>query len=359
MESSLPWLPGAATGVGSLPGTDVVEAVRTVLGELPDLPHLPELPARGPGADLIGRGSAFLVELPVDLQPSGWRFVDRPGRDLRRALDLLERDLDGLTELAEGYTGPLKVQAAGMWTLAASVELHNGSKALSDSGAVRDLASSLTDGLLAHVADVRRRVPGASVLLQLDEPSLPAVLAGRIATPSGYGTVRRPEESTVEAALTELVEKLGVPVVFHCCAADVPWGLFRRTGAAAVSADLTLLGPPDRWSTRAIDVLGEQLDAGLGLFAGVVPAVAPARAAPARAGRAAARVRTREMSDPAASVSPVRTLWKRLSLDPARLPAQVVATPTCGLAGATDDRARAVLAQVRAGGRSLANDPEA
>ncbi|TQS44380.1 methionine synthase [Cryptosporangium phraense] len=333
-----------------MPGTDVIEAVRTVLGELPDLPHLPELPGRGPGSDVIGRGASFLVELPVDLQPSGWRLVDRPGRDLRRALDLMERDLDALTEHAEGYTGPLKIQAAGVWTLAASVELHNGVAAVSDPGAVRDLASSLLDGLLAHLADVRRRVPGASIVLQLDEPSLPAVLAGRIKTPSGYGTLRRPEEVVVLESLTTLVEKLGVPVVFHCCAPDVPWGVFRRAGAVAVSADLTLWGPPDRWRTAAIDALGEELDAGLGLFAGVVPALAPT---------GLPRAELRKLSDPGASVEPVRTLWQRLGFDPTSLAQQVVTTPACGLAGATEDRAREVLTQVRAAGRTLVKDPEA
>ena len=65
------------------------------------------------------------------------------------------------------------------------------------------------------------------------------------------------------------------------------------------------------------------------------------------------------MSDPAASVGPVRTLWQRLGFDPGSLARQVVTTPTCGLAGASDDRARAVLAQVRAAGRSLVKDPEA
>ena len=45
-----PWSAGAATGIGSLPGTDIVDAVALVFGELPDLPFLPELPRRGPGA---------------------------------------------------------------------------------------------------------------------------------------------------------------------------------------------------------------------------------------------------------------------------------------------------------------------
>ena len=43
-EDSFPWQPASATGVGSLPGTDPVEAQRLIFGELPDLPHLAELP---------------------------------------------------------------------------------------------------------------------------------------------------------------------------------------------------------------------------------------------------------------------------------------------------------------------------
>ena len=47
MTDRAPWPPGAATGIGSLPGTDPAEATALVLGELPDLPHLPELPGAG------------------------------------------------------------------------------------------------------------------------------------------------------------------------------------------------------------------------------------------------------------------------------------------------------------------------
>ena len=88
----IPW--GPASGVGSLPGTDAAEALRLVLGELPDFPHVPELPGRGPGADLIGRGAALLVDVAFDLTPAGWRLVPRPGIDQRRAREFLARDLD-------------------------------------------------------------------------------------------------------------------------------------------------------------------------------------------------------------------------------------------------------------------------
>ena len=89
-----------ATGIGSWPGTDLREALRTVRDLLAEdgLPYLPEAPARGPGADLIGRTAGLLVDLTVDLQPSGWRFVDRPGHDARRTSSLWRQDLDDLAE---------------------------------------------------------------------------------------------------------------------------------------------------------------------------------------------------------------------------------------------------------------------
>src|SRR3954451_21727942 len=169
---------GPASGVGSLPGTDAAEAIRLVVGELPEFAHLPELPGRGAGADLIGRSAALLVDLAVDLTPAGWRLVPRGGIDQRRAKEFVERDLDGLYDVAAGYSGPFKVQAAGPWTLAAGLERTRGDRAVVDAGARRDLAQSLAEGIGVHVAAVASRLPGATVLVQLDEPSVPAVLQG-------------------------------------------------------------------------------------------------------------------------------------------------------------------------------------
>src|ERR1700733_9889556 len=186
-----PWPPQSATGVGSMPGTDPLEAMRFVFDELPDLPHLAELPNRGVGADMIGRTAGLLVGLSVDATTRGWRLADRPGRDVRRAQSLLSRDLDALEEVADGYQGPLKLQVCGPWTMAASLELARSQEpVLADPGAVRDLTASLAEGVAAHVAGVRARVPGARLLLQLDEPSLPPVLEGGVPSASGLNRVR-------------------------------------------------------------------------------------------------------------------------------------------------------------------------
>ncbi|GGO30162.1 methionine synthase [Micromonospora parathelypteridis] len=332
-DQAWPWPAGAATGIGSLPGTDIAEAQRVVLGELPDLPHLPELPARGPGADLIGRGAGLLVELPVEVYAGRWRVAPRAGRDLRRARDLMERDLDQLAEQAEEYAGPIKVQAAGPLTLAASLELPIGGRLLRDPGAVRDLTGSLAEGLRAHVAAVARRLPRASVLLQLDEPSLPTVLAGRVPTESGLGAYRAVESVDAAALLRTVVEAVGVPTVVHCCAPDVPLELIRSTGAVGVALDLDLV--------TELDPLGEAIDAGLGLLAGAAPTRPPSAGGAPTSAQVADRV---------------RQLWDRLGFPRRQLAEQVVVTPACGLAGASEQYARAVLAACRDAGRRFAED---
>ncbi|MCW3844067.1 methionine synthase [Micromonospora yasonensis] len=328
-----PWPAGAATGIGSLPGTDIAEAQRIVLGELPALPHLAELPARGPGADLIGRTGGLLVELPIELYAARWRIAPRPGKDLRRARDLMERDLDQLAEQAEEYAGPVKVQAAGPFTLAASLELPIGGRLLRDPGAVRDLAGSLAEGLRGHVAAVARRLPRASVLLQLDEPSLPAVLAGRVPTESGFGTHRAVESGVAGALLREVIAAAGAPTVVHCCAPDVPLDLIRAAGAVGVALDLGLV--------TDLDPLGEAIDAGLGLLAGAAPTVPPPD------GRAPTSAQVADR---------VRRIWDRLGFPRRRLAEQVVVTPACGLAGATPTYARAVLTACRDAGRRLSEE---
>jgi methionine synthase II (cobalamin-independent) len=277
----------------------------------------------------------------VELYAARWRAAARPGVDRRRTLDLAERDLDQMTEQAEGYVGPFKVQAAGPWTLAAEIDLPVGGRMLRDAGAVRDLTASLAEGVTGHVAEVRARVPGASVILQLDEPWLPAVLAGRVPTESGFAMLPAVEPETATTALREVIEKAGVPVVVHCCAPDVPVGLIRSAGAVAVGLDLAPLVEPDAKAgggVSQLDQLGEALDAGLGLFAGAVPTKVPdAARAPSSA----------EVADK------VRALWSRLGFPLSTVADQVVVTPACGLAGVTPEYARAALRACREAGRRL------
>ncbi|KND42406.1 methionine synthase [Streptomyces stelliscabiei] len=329
---------GPATGVGSMPGGDAREAAKTVTGTFgwPEtgMAHLPELPARGPGADMIGRTAGMLVEMYARVEPSGWRVGDRPGRDTKRARSWLGEDLDALEEFTQGYEGPLKVQAVGPWTLAAALELRNGEAALSDPGACRDLAGSLAEGLRQHLAEARRRAPRAQLVLQLDEPSLIAVLRGQVKSASGYRTHRAVDRQLVEATLRSVIDAAQGAVIVHSCAPDVPFALLRRAGATGISFDFTLL------TERDDDAIGEAVEGGTKLLAGVVPTTEGA------------------LSDPAGSVMGVRTLWRRLGLHPGLLAEAVTVTPTCGLAGVSPAYARTALAQCVKAARSLADNPE-
>ena len=325
--AALRW--GGASGVGSWPGTDPLEAVRTVLDLLPDLPFLPELPARGPHADVTGRSTALLAGLPVDLQPSGWRLVSRPSQDGRRAEDLLSRDLDALEEAADAVRpAALKVQCAGPWTLAATLELARGERVLADAGAVDDLAAALAQGLRDHLADLGRRLPGTRLVLQLDEPGLPGVLAARVPTASGYATLRAPDAARAVDVLRTVLDAAGTTVV-HCCAPAPPVALLRRAGASAVSLDATLLTPRDD------DALGEAAEAGTGLLLGLVPSSDAV------------------LSDLSATMAPATALWRRLGLSADVLSTSVVVTPTCGLAGASPAGARRALQACVEGARRL------
>ena len=338
MVRARPWADGTATGVGSMPGTDVREAVRIVLGELPDLPHLPELPDRGPGADLTGRGLGLLVDLHADVQPSGWRVADGAGRDERRAGPSCGEDLDALEELAEGYVGPLKIQVAGPWTLASTLELPHGDKALADPGACRDLAASLAEGLAA----ARRRRPPPAARRRACRP---ARRAGAARRPRGHGPDRqrvRPAPRSVEPAAAEELPDRGARQAARRRRARLSTAArrtsrsrcSRRAGADAFSLDLRLAARSGRSARRREQSWATALEAGVGL-------VRRCRADRRSVG---------ELSDPAATVEPVRTLWRRLGLTPEAL-ARVVVTPTCGLAGASPGPAvRAALAAARAGG---------
>lgn len=325
---------GVATGIGSLPGEDIDAALADVLEAFPDLPHLPELPARGAEAGMVGRTAAALVDLHVDLQPSGWRLVPRAGVDERRAAELLERDLDALVPVMPGYDGAFKVQLAGPWTLAATVELPRGGKVVADRGAVRDLGASLAETVAAHLDDVRRRIPGGRLVLQLDEPALPAVIAGTVPTESGLGRVAAVDPAVARALLADVIAASAVPVVVHCCAADVPLALLHDAGAAGVSLDLAT-AVLDR------DVLGERIERGLSLWLGVVPAlgVAPAPTV-------------------TEVVGPLRRLWGELGFDADVIAETVSVTPACGLAGASSEWVRAAMRLTAQTARALAGIAE-
>src|SRR5271170_43154 len=328
-----PWPPGSATGIGSMPGTDPAEAMRIIAGELPGFPYLAELPDRGPGADLTGRTAALLVDMPAEVTPRGWRLAERPGRDLARARSMLASDLDVLEEVLQGFAGPLKIQLCGPWTLAATLELtHTMNVALADPGAVADLTASLAEGAAAYTADVAKRVPGARLVVQFDEPALPSVMAGLVPTQSGLSRLAAIEDDTARDRLSQVLGTTPGYTLVHCCAATVPFGIIQKAGADGIAFDLSQLRRGEE------DGVAEAAEAGLGLLTGAIPAVA----APQGGAR-----QTAEPGGSRETADRVIRLWQRLGLPLPAAAGQAVITPACGLAGASPAQARAALARCR------------
>lgn len=322
-----------ATGVGSLPGEDFTEACRIVLGELADFPHLPELPARGVIAGMTGRTLAMIDELGFDLQPAGWRLTDASGIDHRRAKSLLAQDLDVFEEATQGYEGRLKIQVAGPWTIAATTERPRGDRLLADVGARREVAEALALGVAGHIADVRRRVPGAELHVQVDEPALPAVMAGAIPTASGFHrhrSVDTPQAVALLEPLFAVISDADAGSIAHCCASESPIDLFRRAGAGAVSLDVTHL------SASSYDPLGSLLDDGSTVYLGVI-GTSPV-----------------ESVNDSRVIERVKRLLDMLGFAADDVSGQVVLTPACGLADASPAEVRMVLRTLSGAARGLA-----
>lgn len=329
-----------ATGVGSWPGTSAREAAELVVGELHHLPHLVELPDRGVGADLIGRAGALLVDIAIDTVPRGYRIA--PGRRsvTRRAVSLLDEDIDALEEAWEkaglrGGTRTVKMQAPGPVTLAANLELPGGHRAITDGGAVRDLTISLAEGVAALRAQLIRRLD-AGVVVQFDEPSLPAALAGRLTGVTSFSPVHPVGEAMVTELLDECVAVVGGDVAIHSCAAALPWKVLQRSSISAISVDVHTLIAAD------LDGVGEFVESGRTVLLGAVPASASGPRP------SAAQI--------AATVAGVTD---RLGFGRAVLRDRIGVTPACGLAAATPAWARTTIELAQQAADMFNEDPSA
>ena len=320
-----------ATGLGPWPGDDPLEATRIIRGELgsPHLPFLAELPDRGVGSDALGRTASLLEELAVDVQPHGWRLVDRPGKDMRRAASALSTDLNVLADVAgaeDVSAGELKVQLVGPLSLAAGLHLHNGERALLDFGARRDVAASLAAGVGGYLARVRAAVPGARLVVQVDEPAIAAVLAGTIPTASGYRTLRAVAAPEVRESWRLVLDALraagAADVVVSFPEIEAPIELVLAAGADGIAVPLKAL------TNRQWEQVAAAVESGKQFWAGALD-VATGGSLP-------------KVAD---CVESVWRPWHQLGL-PATLLGAIRVTPSAGLAPLTPAQATAVLGRL-------------
>ncbi|MDT5167606.1 MAG: hypothetical protein QOD02_921 [Mycobacterium sp.] len=290
--------------------------------------HLVELPARGVGSDIVGRAGALLIDVAIDTVPRGYRVAARPGAVTRRAVSLLDEDIDALEEAWEtaglrGSGRSVKVQAPGPITLAAELELANGHRAITDLGAVHDIAASLAEGVATHRASLSRRLD-TPVVVQFDEPSLPAAVAGRLTGVTTLSPVAAIDETLATTLLDTCAAAAGAEVSVHSCATALPWKVLQRSNISAVSVDAGTLGAAD------LDAIAEFVESGRVVVLGVVSSSTPTRL-PAVEEVAAAVV----------------AITDRLGFSRSVLRDRIGITPACGLAAATPQWARTAIGLAR------------
>lgn len=269
-----------AYGLGEVPGTSMAEAADMVLGETGDLVHLPQLPARGLGSDVVGRTAVLLAGIHVDRGPRSWIMSPRPQLLTRRSRDLGERDLEVCAEVWNRKAGLLKVQVTGPWTLAAGIELGNGHKVITDRGALRDLTDSLILGVreylthLAHSLDLAAGPGGLYaadrplVVLQIDEPRLPEIRAGKILGTTDFENIPAVAEPDLAERLSQVIGAVrggGVSQVMLNQTGQTPlWEVARTAGADTVQLSLDEVR-----GNQHLDGFGRTLSEGVRLGLGV------------------------------------------------------------------------------------------
>ncbi|MDR0417810.1 MAG: methionine synthase, partial [Propionibacteriaceae bacterium] len=229
-------------------------------------------------------------------------------------------DLDQAAERLAGWPGRYHVTVAGPWTLAAAVAKGGGEAVLADLGARRDLGQAWVEAVAAWHGRAAR-LTGLAVGVQVDEPSLPLVMAGGLKTQSGLRRHDPVDPAAVILLYDGLAERLAAAgaaeLAVHCCAPGLDVALMRAAGFTTVSLDAGRLGQ------AAVDALAEHWEAGGAVWLGVVPTDRPAAALPTFDALAD---RTRRLLD-------------NLGADPAS--DRVAVTPACGLAGFSLDGAAA------------------
>lgn len=331
-----------ATALGSFAGRDLAGVARALLELLPERAPIPELPARGPAAGIIARSASMLPGINIDLQPAGWRLALGPSLVQRRAASQFNDDVSTMAELAADWPGVLTLTIAGPFTLLASLDQFRGGKVIGDPGARHDIVQAWSAGLMERVAHARRQL-GRTIAVQIDEPSLVAVLEGTVPSESGRTSLPPVNGHELSEALGECVATARVAggniVVMHCCAGRPPVEIMAAGAPDALSIDTAMLETPSAgagvgkradlverpspvghsgaagYGSAPWDVLAEWFDDGHDLWLGILPTDQPTMGTDGLRGRLMAARRALE-AEPGAATDD-----------------HLVLTPACGLAG--------------------------
>lgn len=163
--------PGLATGIGSLPHSDPVEAAHVVLRLVPDLPAAPQLPERDPREGMIAQWLHALPEVVVT-DDGTCTLLGRSDEAPHCEFDAVSHAglltfLD-VAAMAGARPARVKVQLTGPLTLGTALE----GLGMSTARAFRRAAVLCRAWATALEQLVASRLPGTDVVVFLDEPAL-------------------------------------------------------------------------------------------------------------------------------------------------------------------------------------------
>lgn len=305
-------------GLGELPGASIIAAADIVAGETGDLRQLPILPARG--VDVVGLTTGILPGMNVDAGPRSWVLSTRPQLRTRRIWDRVEADLDQCEQAWGTRIDAVKIQLAGPWTLSASIELSNGHRALTDTGALRDLTESLIAGIQEYGADVRARFD-TEVYVQLDEPLLAQVRDGSLPGTSQFDEIPPINDVDLGERLAGVIERAEVRYLNQTGYPPL-WKVAQVAGVETCQVTLDTVRGSEQY-----DGMGHALAAGMRVGLGMT-----------RAG---------DDHDPRHLAVDVARMWDELGLDRTLLTHAVDVHPRGGLANCTLLDAAAALRTAR------------
>ena len=219
----MPFTPaGAVTGIGSLPLTSAISAIRAVAEYSPEVPFWPQLPQLSERERVIGQGLGIVADL-IEPRNEGYGYQVREGR-IDALLEVLHRSVGDLTPAnAVGFSAFEEALSSGLFKNAVAVKgqiegpitlsaylFHQGRPFLSDPALFAAIAFHVSQIICWQID--RLNSAGLPVLMFVDEPAL--CLEAPVAS-----AVSEEKRLSALAATLQDARTRGAYAGLHCCAA--------------------------------------------------------------------------------------------------------------------------------------------
>lgn len=226
-------LTGLATGIGSLPHQDALDALELVFRYLPNIPFWPQLPKRNPREGMLTQFSENLACLRLKDNALIFDSKDKE-QELEKFYEkIIDKDLEyfkispdfalGLYAFADALSESdlsnikfIKCHITGPFTFAASIKDENSVALLHDPVYLQAITSGLAMKALWQAKFFEKF--NKKIIVFIDEPYLACF-------GSAYTPVNRDTVLKVLSELTSSLAKEGILCGIHCCG-NTDWSIF-------------------------------------------------------------------------------------------------------------------------------------